>query len=510
MEQLTAPESLYLELDAVRTPMHESSLALYDRSTAPGSVGLEELQRYFAERSHRAAFFRRRLARLPLPIARPYWVDDPGFDIEFHVRQIALPKPGDWRQLCVQVARLHARALDANRPLWECYVIEELDGIPGLAPGSFALFMKTHCSASGGALTAQAFSALHELSPDGRASLPKVMRYFDRSPTLGDLVLRSAIDAVRRPFALARHVLSKAVPLAQLGGRAVASLAPRTHSDGSATARENLLPRPRTRFNASVTPHRVVAGVRFAAASIERIRRRMPGADRDDIATAVIGGALRCYLEECLEPPMGSLFAEVPIAHVTGAKVRVGDAFAHAVVMPIHSDIDDPALRLQRIAEATRRLRTRAPRVAGRRWLLDAIELVPMAALGMAGALMRRVRLGSRLTPVANTSIARVQGPDVPLYLGGARLTAHYGLAAIHDLAGIAHVVGHCEGAMTIGVSACREMLPDPGRYEDLLRSEFDALDGALAAQHAKAPPRSAPGPRRGRRTSRVPAAAGA
>ena len=108
---------------------------------------------------------RRRLLRLPLGLDRPYWVDDERFDLEYHVRHIALPKPGDWRQFCIQVSRIHARPLDLNRPLWEVYVIEGLDSFLDLPAGSFALLTKTHHAAldveHDGELTAR----LHDTAP---------------------------------------------------------------------------------------------------------------------------------------------------------------------------------------------------------------------------------------------------------------------------------------------------------------------------------------------------------
>ena len=214
MQQLTGIQDLYLQLESGAMPMHASSLTIYDRTLpSGGSVDFPAIQHFIAERASRLPIFRRRLVTLPLSLARPYWIEDPGFDIEFHVRHIALPKPGDWAQLCTQVARLHARPLDRNRPLWECYVIEELDNIPGLPRGSFALFAKAHCAALGETLSAQLFSALHELAPDSRASAPKVARYFDRSPTFVDLAARTATDALKTPWSVARLLARQAGPL---------------------------------------------------------------------------------------------------------------------------------------------------------------------------------------------------------------------------------------------------------------------------------------------------------
>ena len=97
---------------------------------------------------------------------RPYWIKDANFDVEFHLRHIALPEPGDWRQLCIQTARLHSRPLDMSRPLWEAYIIEGLDNIPNLPKGCFAVYTKMHHSLVDGAGGSSFMTAIHDLLPD--------------------------------------------------------------------------------------------------------------------------------------------------------------------------------------------------------------------------------------------------------------------------------------------------------------------------------------------------------
>ncbi|MBT8109790.1 MAG: wax ester/triacylglycerol synthase family O-acyltransferase, partial [Gammaproteobacteria bacterium] len=120
MKQLSGLDASFLYLETGNMPMHIGGLAIYDQSTAPGgAVTFKDILRFFEKRLHKARAFRQRLVNVPMSLDYPYWIEDPDFDLEFHVRHIALPKPGDWRQLCIQAARLHARPLDTNRPLWE-------------------------------------------------------------------------------------------------------------------------------------------------------------------------------------------------------------------------------------------------------------------------------------------------------------------------------------------------------------------------------------------------------
>ena len=134
MKQLSGADAMFLQFEQGNNHMHVASLAIYDPSTAPtGGVRFKDVLRFFASRVAQFPQFRRRLVTLPFSLDRPYWIEDATIDVEFHVRHIAVPHPGDWRQLCIQVARLHSRPLDRSKPLWEAYVIEGLDDVPGRA-----------------------------------------------------------------------------------------------------------------------------------------------------------------------------------------------------------------------------------------------------------------------------------------------------------------------------------------------------------------------------------------
>jgi diacylglycerol O-acyltransferase / wax synthase len=151
MQQLSGMDASFVYLETAAAPMHVASVAIYDPSTAPGGrVTFKGILATVEARLQLARAFRQRMVRVPLDLDHPYWIEDGDFDLEFHVRHIALPKPGDWRQLMIQVARLDSRHLDLSRPLWEMYVIEGLDNVENLPPGSFAVMQKTHHAAVDG------------------------------------------------------------------------------------------------------------------------------------------------------------------------------------------------------------------------------------------------------------------------------------------------------------------------------------------------------------------------
>ena len=177
MHQLTGLDASFLYMETASAPMHISGLAIYDQSTAPGgAVRFKDIVAHFNERVRPIPTMTRKLVEVPMAMDHPYWVSDGHFDPEFHVRHIALPSPGDWRQLCILISRLHARALDRSRPLWEVYIIEGLDNVTGYPEGCFAVFSKTHHAAIDGASSVEITAAIHDLSPDYSAPrLPAVI-----------------------------------------------------------------------------------------------------------------------------------------------------------------------------------------------------------------------------------------------------------------------------------------------------------------------------------------------
>ena len=155
---------------------------IYDQSSAPGGkVTFKGILDHVGSRLHVSRTFRQRLVEVPLGLDHPYWIEDPDFDLEYHVRHIALPRPGDWRQFCIQVARLHSRPLDRSRPLWEMYVIEGLDDVDGLPAGSFAIMTKIHHAAIDGVTLLEITSALHDLDTR-RAAAGADRRVAPRAP----------------------------------------------------------------------------------------------------------------------------------------------------------------------------------------------------------------------------------------------------------------------------------------------------------------------------------------
>jgi diacylglycerol O-acyltransferase len=212
VKQLSGMDNMFLHLEHGNQYMHVAGLGIYDPSTAPGGfVRFRDILKFFESRLDTNPVFRRRLVTVPLDLDRPYWIEDADVDVEFHVRHIALPQPGDWRQLCIQVARIHSRPLDRSKPLWEAYVIEGLDNIPGIPKGSFAFYTKFHHATIDGEGGTEVMKAIHSFSPVEAIEEPvQRTRFRDREPSPIELYTRALVNNVQRVPRVARFSLQTA------------------------------------------------------------------------------------------------------------------------------------------------------------------------------------------------------------------------------------------------------------------------------------------------------------
>ncbi len=484
MRQLTGLDTSFIYLESAATPMHIGSLSIYDQSTAPGGrVTFKEILAFWESRLDRAAAFRQRLVNVPLDLDTPYWAEDPNFDLEFHVRHIALPHPGDWRQLCIQVARLHSRPLDMSRPLWEAYVIEGLDNVEGVPHGAFALVTKMHHAAIDGVSGAEISAAIHDLEavpppPKDDAPQPRT-RELVRAPSMLEQLGRSAIRGLARPIKAGKFLFQ---------GTPALTKAFRGEGDSKAGRPSRA---PRTRFNDNVTPHRVFDGRQFKLTELNAIRGAVSGASLNDVVVTICGGALRKYLIEKAELPERSLIAMAPKS--VRSKAQQGTAGNQVTVMslPVRSDIEDPLDRLSAVhaeSQAAKSLSSKTESVVGP----DVADLIPPPAGNMLARFYASASLAERLPPIFNTVVTNVPGPKVPLYSMGSKMVATYGLGpAVHGLGLFQPVVSY-NGRVTISAVACREMMPDPAFYCECLQAAFEELRDAAAEMIGAEPAKKA------------------
>ncbi len=450
-------------------PMHIGGLAIYDQSTAPGgAVTFKGILKFFEKRLHKARAFRQRLVTVPMSLDYPYWIEDPDFDLEFHVRHIALPKPGDWRQLCIQAARLHARPLDTTRPLWEAYVIEGLDNVAGVPEGSFALVTKFHHAAIDGVSGAEISAAIHDASPEDTVEPPENNWNPERFPTAMELLGRTAMTTAKKPFEFA-SLMARNVPTAWRFGRGLFNK--ELHLTTNV---------PRTRFNGNVSPHRVFDARSFSLDDVRAIKSRVEGATVNDVIVSVCGGALRQYLESKGELPEESLVAMAPVSARPEQMRKAAGNMVSTMSLPVRSDIANPLERLRAVhAESVQA--KKLTRTVGASLVAEFAHFLPSTTTGLMATAYGRYGLAKHLPPACNTVITNVPGPNFPLYSMGSRMVASFGLGPITHGVGLFQPVIGYNGQITVSAISCREMMPDPAFYCDCLTESFEELKKAAA-----------------------------
>jgi diacylglycerol O-acyltransferase len=503
MKQLSGADTMFLQFEHGNNFLHVASLAIYDPATAPGGrVRFKDVLRFFAARVEQFPQFRRRLTPVPLSLDRPYWVEDSAIDVEFHVRHIALPQPGDWRQLCIQVARLHSRPLDRSKPLWEAYIIEGLHNVEGVPAGSFALYCKMHHAIIDGESGTELLKALHSLTADAVDDDDGPVGGFtaDREPHLTELYARALVQNVERLPSLARFSFNTARRLGALGAEAAGSLPElrsrlvpqlKTLLSGDLSPLLSKLP-PQTRFSGKVSAHRVFEAIGLPFDEMKAIRRQAGTGTINDLFLCIVGGALNRYLGEKGELPDSPMVAMVPMTLRGDDKGGDRGNQVGFTLMPVYSDIADPLERLRAISQSAETSK-RVSDAVGKELARDLLEYLPAP---VSGALLRNVKL-----PGIGLIVSNVRGPDAPLYMAGARLVSYSPISIPIDGLGLNVTGFSCAGTMWICAVSCREMMPDPAFFAECLRASYDELQRA-AARHAAGIEAAAATPGKVRRTT--------
>lgn len=470
MQQLNGFDSAFLFMETPNAPMHIGSVAIFDPSTAPAKiVRLKRIIKTLEDRAHLAPYLRQRLVEVPFNADFPYWIRDETFDPEFHIRHIALPKPGDWRQLCIQIARLHSRPLDRAHPLWELYVIEGLDNVAGIPQGSFAFLSKTHHAAIDGTSSHDVGSALCDLTPEIR-KIPADKKWkADRHPSALELSLMAQQNNLMRPQRYLEF-LQKTMP----SWRKTLEVM----SNGGADSSNRI---PRTRFNAVLSPHRVFEGVYFKLSDIKQIKNQVGGTVNDAVL-GICAGAMRRYLIDKNELPEESLVTMCPINVRDPNTKKDGGNQVVSMTVPLHTDITDPAKRLAAIKKSTSEAKELTSAVSAKS-MLEAANFVPSQLSVLGARVAAEQGLANFVSPVANTVVTNVPGSPVPFYSNGAQFVRGWGLGPSVDGNGLFHSVGsHCN-ELTIGFACCRDMMPDPAFYAECLKQSMAELMQAFNLQ---------------------------
>lgn len=473
MQQLSGQDAMFVHAELEGMPQHIGGVSIFDQSTAAGGkVRFNDILALLQSRVHLSPVFRRKLVNVPLGLGQPYWVDDPHFDLEYHVRHIALPKPGDWRQLCILAARIHSRPLARDKPLWEMYIIEGLDNVHGLPRHCFGMLLKVHHAAMDGATGSRFMSLMLDPSPVP-ADVEQAPPWEPEVPSPASMLTKAWRDAWKMPVQTL-GLLRQAAPMV---GRLY-----RGYREHAFEPRQSP---PRSRFQGHISANRVVDAARFDFEIVRAIRQLHPGVTINDVMLTIVAGGLRRYLQEKKELPSTSLVAGCPIDVRSPEEQMAGGNMVGFMGVSLSTQIEDPLERLRAVHEHSVQAKAYAAAL-GSRLALELTDLIP----GNVLALGLRLAAATGLTESSvtfNTIVTNVPGPPIQQYFCGARLVDALSLGPLLPNIGLFHVVYSAvqnkRGSVTLSFTACREMLPDPGAYADCLQASFDELAGLVAVQ---------------------------
>src|SRR3954449_11411548 len=353
MRQLTSLDAQFLAIETPRTWGHVSGLAIYDPSTTDsGALTIEDVCRMVSQRLHLLPPFRWRLVWVPFGLDHPYWIEDPDFDLDFHVRDSAVPPPGDDRQLAETVARIFARPLDRSHPLWELYLIQGIKG------GRVGVLTKVHHSMVDGVSGNEILSVLLDQSPEG-PQLPPPQSDGSGERVPGDLEMlgRGLLGLPRQPLRALRSLPTALPNLTDLPGanafpavpRLSRALAGLRRDDPSLLEVTTARP-PRTSFNGRVGPHRRFAFGSVPLDTVKRLKNEL-GITVNDVVVALCATAVRDWLLARGKLPEQPLVAMIPVSVRTEEEAGTFGNRISTMIVPIPTNVEDPRERLLRAHE---------------------------------------------------------------------------------------------------------------------------------------------------------------
>ena len=477
MDHLSSMDASFLHLETPETPMHVGSLMLLDLPDGYQGDYYEDVKAMIGRRMHLASVLTRKLAPMPFELAEPVWIEDDDIDLDYHVRSLSLRRPGTTDQLLRLIARLHSSLLDRSRPLWEMYVIEGLQG------GRIAFYTKAHHSGVDGKAGTELAKVLYDTSAQMREVPPRRRRAGSGQYQLGMAeLLQAALSNSAQRYRRLAELLPTAAKALTAAGRVLARQ--RTAKGERAL---NLGMAPKTLFNDSITNQRSYSTLSLPFDELKLLGKRV-GGTVNTIVMAMCSEALARFLKARNLLPAKPLIASVPVS----LRAEGDDAMNNQVSMvrvDLATDIADLGERFKAIhasSEAAKAVvRELKPvlgvdvPVTGSPWIMTSLA-----------SLYGRSNLARRLPPVANVLISNVPGPQVPLFVAGARMASFYPVSIPYHGYALNITVQSYAGSLDLGITACRRILSQEESYEliEHLQAALRAIQRLPGADVAAAP----------------------
>lgn len=477
---LSAIDASFLYLETPEMPMHIGALYLLKPPAKGVDNYVADYKAMIEARMHTAPLFTHKLNNMPFDLANPVWIEDDDIDIDYHIRQVTLTKPGTMDQLEKLVGRLHSSLLDRSRPLWEFFIID------GLQNGDLAFYSKVHHAAL-----------------DGQAGMKLTMALLDTTETPRDVVAppprvrgsKYQLGIGELLWSATTNALSQYAKLAGVAPKALKS-AVDTYRAKDADGNWGLKKfkgafglAPKTHINVTITNQRAFGSKSLPISEVKAVGKAV-GATINDMVLALASGALVRYFADYNEKISKSLIAAVPISMRAEGDTSQNNQVSMLPVS-LHSDIKDPLKRLHAIKKSSTRMKDLGSKMKG----LGSLDFpsigTPWVMTGLV-TLFGRSNLADTLPPMANVAISNVPGPNAPLYMTGAMLRSMYPVSIPTHGIGCNITVQSYNGNLDFGITACRRAMPDAKKLANYLGDALAELKEAVANMPAPEPAKEA------------------
>lgn len=476
-DRLSALDASFLHLETGGAHMHVATVLVF-AGVAPTH---EEFMAGVESRLHLVPRFRQRLAHVPFGQGRPVWVDDPHFNIAYHVRHAALPAPGGGRELRNLAGRLFAQPLDRTKPLWDMVLVERIQDEDG--ERRFAIISKTHHSLVDGVSGVDIMSILFDLVPDAAPPDAPESPWVPRpTPTSSELLAEALLERATVPREAARGLRALTRAPREIAGRAAESLT----GIGALAFASTSSPAPATPLNVEIGPHRRYTWVDADVPTFKAIKNAL-GGTLNDVVLASVSLALGRFLRERGEATAGlELRAMIPISVRADAQRGALGNRVSTMWAPLPVGVEDPTEVLALVDEAMRGLKESGQAV-GAATLTALADFAPPTIMTQAARLQARQRY-------FNIVVTNVPGPQLPLYMLGRRLERFYPVVPLARMQALGIAIMSYDGQLGYGLLADYDALPDLDRLAGHLRDAIEDLAGAAKAagdDSRRAPPRT-------------------
>ena len=472
-DRLTAVDASFLAQEGPTSHMHIGAVMVFEGPPP----AFEEFADHVRGRLHLVPRYRQKLAVPPLETGRPLWIDDPTFNLEYHLRHTALPSPGSEEQLRALAARIHSQQLDRTKPLWEVWLVQ------GLESGRFALISKNHNALVDGVAGMDLATVLFDVErvPPAQPWVPQP------EPSAVALAARGVRGLAQLPFSAAGRALSAA-------SRPTSSLhTVREAVEGVAeVAWAGLNRAPSTPLNVPIGPHRRFVTIRSELSDFKRIKDAFGGTVNDVVLTVVAGGLRRWLISRGARVEGLELRALVPVSiRAAGERGNMGNRLA-AMRGPLPVYVDDPVARLQVVRQAMDGLKE-SKQAVGAEVLSGVQNLAPPTVLAQAS----RINFSTRLF---NLLVTNVPGPQFPLYALGRELLDLFPVAFLPRDHALAVAIMSYNGGMDFGLLGDYDAMPDLEALGEMIEASRDELlaeasrttnGGASSPRRTSRPPTS-------------------